>query len=136
MGYDWTNKLSKLTEHSVGVLSDGDVGGGRRVGEVVGSARFNQVCQWHSLFFTSISLLLARSRPCLSLGHFSSGHLHLFHQDMLFNPDCLAFLGKNHLLHVLGSHLFVKSLVQVSGIRYQDDPGQSVCPCAFFIAVI
>ena len=29
----------------------------------------------------------------------------------------------------------MKSVVQVSGIG-QDDPGQSVCPCAFFIAVI
>ena len=102
-----------LTKHSVGVLSNGDVGGGW-VGKVVRS-RLSQVCQWHSFLFSSfrvsfwsVEVLPTGPRPCLSLthdSHFSSGHL------MLLNVTTSLYtfgLEKKHL-HVFScfrNHLF------------------------------
>ena len=72
--------------------------------------------------------------------HSMSVHFQLFQGILLDLPASFytLSLGKHHL-HVLGFHFLEKSLVceiTCSGIGQPEDPAQSVCPRAFFIAVI
>ena len=66
-----------------------------------------------SSLFTSISLGQGHVYLSLVLPPFISICFRAYY-SILTALLCISFLAKNHLLHFLGFHLFVKSLVQVS----------------------